>query len=153
MWKGLTPFATHLTLKYALRMGTNATYQSLLRDEVSPYYSTTESKAPIPAPILSLAFTTMCISRGRRWALRGSLLRSFISSFKSLPQWSYLLFLPYASALRGKERARPISALCCGHLGKCCHCPAMTHLYMRSVNGGRSVQLLPAMCACSSFLC
>lgn len=33
LWKGLTPFATHLTLKYALRMGTNATYQSLLRDE------------------------------------------------------------------------------------------------------------------------
>ena len=34
LWKGLTPFATHLTLKYALRMGTNAFYQSLLRDEV-----------------------------------------------------------------------------------------------------------------------
>uniref|UniRef100_A0A7N0VGA2 Uncharacterized protein n=1 Tax=Kalanchoe fedtschenkoi TaxID=63787 RepID=A0A7N0VGA2_KALFE len=24
LWKGLTPFATHLTLKYALRMGSNA---------------------------------------------------------------------------------------------------------------------------------
>jgi Mitochondrial carrier protein len=35
LWKGLTPFATHLTLKYALRMGTNATFQTLLRDEVS----------------------------------------------------------------------------------------------------------------------
>lgn len=34
LWKGLTPFATHLTLKYALRMGTNAFYQSLLRDQV-----------------------------------------------------------------------------------------------------------------------
>ena len=34
LWKGLTPFAVHLTLKYALRMGTNAMYQSLLRDEV-----------------------------------------------------------------------------------------------------------------------
>ena len=34
LWKGLTPFATHLTLKYALRMGTNAAYQSALRDEV-----------------------------------------------------------------------------------------------------------------------
>lgn len=33
LWKGLTPFAVHLTLKYALRMGTNAFYQSLLRDE------------------------------------------------------------------------------------------------------------------------
>jgi len=33
LWKGLTPFATHLTLKYALRMGTNATFQGLLRDE------------------------------------------------------------------------------------------------------------------------
>lgn len=32
LWKGLTPFATHLTIKYALRMGTNAFYQSLLRD-------------------------------------------------------------------------------------------------------------------------
>lgn len=35
LWKGLTPFATHLTLKYALRMGTNAFYQSLLRDQAS----------------------------------------------------------------------------------------------------------------------
>jgi len=34
LWKGLTPFAVHLTLKYALRMGTNAFYQSLLRDKV-----------------------------------------------------------------------------------------------------------------------
>ena len=34
LWKGLTPFAVHLTLKYALRMGTNAMYQSVLRDEV-----------------------------------------------------------------------------------------------------------------------
>lgn len=34
LWKGLTPFATHLTLKYALRMGTNAFYQSLLRNAV-----------------------------------------------------------------------------------------------------------------------
>mmetsp|Transcript_13028 Transcript_13028/g.39454 ORF Transcript_13028/g.39454 Transcript_13028/m.39454 type:complete len:332 (-) Transcript_13028:679-1674(-) len=33
LWKGLTPFAVHLTLKYALRMGTNAFYQSLLRDQ------------------------------------------------------------------------------------------------------------------------
>ena len=36
LWKGLTPFAAHLTLKYALRMGTNAAYQSALRDEVRP---------------------------------------------------------------------------------------------------------------------
>ena len=33
LWKGLTPFAVHLTLKYALRMGTNAMYQSALRDK------------------------------------------------------------------------------------------------------------------------
>ncbi|KIZ05036.1 Succinate/fumarate transporter [Monoraphidium neglectum] len=33
LWKGLTPFATHLTLKYALRMGSNSVYQSLLRDK------------------------------------------------------------------------------------------------------------------------
>ena len=39
LWKGLTPFAVHLTLKYALRMGTNATYQSLLRDKVKTYPS------------------------------------------------------------------------------------------------------------------
>ena len=40
LWKGLTPFATHLTLKYALRMGTNAFYQSLLRDKVEPHCAT-----------------------------------------------------------------------------------------------------------------
>ncbi len=39
LWKGLTPFAVHLTLKYALRMGTNAMYQSLLRDEVPPGFT------------------------------------------------------------------------------------------------------------------
>eukprot|EP00897_Mesotaenium_endlicherianum_P004582 jgi/Mesen1/4151/ME000219S03281 len=33
LWKGLTPFATHLTLKYALRMGTNAMFQTALRDK------------------------------------------------------------------------------------------------------------------------
>ncbi|GAB2230298.1 hypothetical protein Droror1_Dr00014559 [Drosera rotundifolia] len=33
LWKGLTPFATHLTLKYALRMGSNAVLQGALRDE------------------------------------------------------------------------------------------------------------------------
>ena len=32
LWKGLVPFSTHLTLKYALRMSTNAGFQSLLRD-------------------------------------------------------------------------------------------------------------------------
>ncbi|KAL3700971.1 hypothetical protein R1sor_018993 [Riccia sorocarpa] len=33
LWKGLTPFATHLTLKYTLRMGTNAVLQSALTDQ------------------------------------------------------------------------------------------------------------------------
>lgn len=33
LWKGLTPFAVHLTLKYALRMGSNSMYQNLLRDK------------------------------------------------------------------------------------------------------------------------
>jgi len=33
LWKGLTPFATHLYLKYALRFGTNAGFQSLLTDK------------------------------------------------------------------------------------------------------------------------
>ncbi|GAX83743.1 hypothetical protein CEUSTIGMA_g11168.t1 [Chlamydomonas eustigma] len=33
LWKGLTPFATHLTLKYALRMGSNSLYQNLLRSK------------------------------------------------------------------------------------------------------------------------
>ena len=32
LWKGLTPFATHLTLKYTLRMGSNALFQVLFRD-------------------------------------------------------------------------------------------------------------------------
>ncbi|KZV39609.1 mitochondrial succinate-fumarate transporter 1-like [Dorcoceras hygrometricum] len=32
LWKGLTPFATHLTLKYALRMGSNAVLQSAVKD-------------------------------------------------------------------------------------------------------------------------
>ncbi|KAE9596136.1 putative mitochondrial carrier domain-containing protein [Lupinus albus] len=32
LWKGMTPFATHLTLKYALRMGSNAVLQSAFKD-------------------------------------------------------------------------------------------------------------------------
>lgn len=32
LWKGLTPFATHLTLKYTLRMGSNAALQSVFKD-------------------------------------------------------------------------------------------------------------------------
>ncbi|XP_051130958.1 mitochondrial succinate-fumarate transporter 1 [Andrographis paniculata] len=32
LWKGLTPFATHLTLKYTLRMGSNAVLQSAFKD-------------------------------------------------------------------------------------------------------------------------
>ncbi|KAL1308238.1 hypothetical protein HN51_050169 [Arachis hypogaea] len=35
LWKGLTPFATHLTLKYALRMGSNAVFQSVFKDPKS----------------------------------------------------------------------------------------------------------------------
>jgi len=32
LWKGLTPFATHLTLKYTLRMGSNAVLQGTFSD-------------------------------------------------------------------------------------------------------------------------
>ncbi|XP_043697969.1 mitochondrial succinate-fumarate transporter 1-like [Telopea speciosissima] len=32
LWKGLTPFATHLTLKYSLRMGSNALLQAAFKD-------------------------------------------------------------------------------------------------------------------------
>lgn len=32
LWKGLTPFATHLTLKYALRMGSNSIIQLVFKD-------------------------------------------------------------------------------------------------------------------------
>lgn len=33
LWKGLTPFVGQLTLKYALRMGSNAFFLELMRDE------------------------------------------------------------------------------------------------------------------------
>ncbi|KAL2650602.1 hypothetical protein R1flu_018730 [Riccia fluitans] len=39
LWKGLTPFATHLTLKYTLRMGTNALLQSALTNEQTGHLS------------------------------------------------------------------------------------------------------------------
>ncbi|XP_020087579.1 mitochondrial succinate-fumarate transporter 1 [Ananas comosus] len=39
LWKGLTPFATHLTLKYALRMGSNALLQSAFKDPASGHLS------------------------------------------------------------------------------------------------------------------
>lgn len=39
LWKGLTPFATHLTLKYALRMGSNALLQSAFKDATTGHLS------------------------------------------------------------------------------------------------------------------
>lgn len=36
LWKGLTPFCGQLTLKYALRMGSNAFFLELMRGEVNP---------------------------------------------------------------------------------------------------------------------
>lgn len=33
LWKGVTPFATHLFFKYGLRFGSNALFESILRDE------------------------------------------------------------------------------------------------------------------------
>ncbi|KAB2066816.1 hypothetical protein E1A91_A09G188200v1 [Gossypium mustelinum] len=35
LWKGMTPFATHLTFKYALRMGSNAVLQSAFKDSTT----------------------------------------------------------------------------------------------------------------------
>jgi solute carrier family 25 (mitochondrial citrate transporter), member 1 len=32
LWKGVIPFSTHLTFKYALRMASNSHYQNLMRD-------------------------------------------------------------------------------------------------------------------------
>uniref|UniRef100_A0A0D6R083 Mitochondrial succinate-fumarate transporter 1-like n=1 Tax=Araucaria cunninghamii TaxID=56994 RepID=A0A0D6R083_ARACU len=40
LWKGLTPFATHLTLKYTLRMGSNAVLQVALKDSQTGKLST-----------------------------------------------------------------------------------------------------------------
>lgn len=40
LWKGLTPFVAHLTLKYALRQGTNAKLEALFRDPVTGDVST-----------------------------------------------------------------------------------------------------------------
>ncbi|XP_072998303.1 mitochondrial succinate-fumarate transporter 1 [Typha latifolia] len=40
LWKGLTPFATHLTLKYTLRMGSNALLQSGFKDPDTGHLST-----------------------------------------------------------------------------------------------------------------
>ena len=59
LWKGLTPFATHLTLKYALRMGTNAFYQKLLRDEVPRPYVLFSTFAPQPAKYCSISIATL----------------------------------------------------------------------------------------------
>ncbi|KAF8730968.1 hypothetical protein HU200_016843 [Digitaria exilis] len=50
LWKGLTPFASHLTLKYALRQGTNASLQSTLRDRATGDLST--------AALLAAGFAT-----------------------------------------------------------------------------------------------
>lgn len=33
LWKGVVPFSTHLTFKYALRMGSNSFYQNIFRDK------------------------------------------------------------------------------------------------------------------------
>jgi len=49
LWKGLTPFAGNLTLKYFLRFGTNAFYQNLLRDAVR-FSIPNPNPKPLPEP-------------------------------------------------------------------------------------------------------
>jgi len=48
LWKGLTPFATHLTLKYTLRMGSNAVLQVALSDSDTGKLSNTGRSAGGP---------------------------------------------------------------------------------------------------------
>ncbi len=65
LWKGLTPFATHLTLKYALRMGSNSVYQNLLRDKV---------RAPLPlAPPGDVCSVLCLLLPARRLLASGAL--------------------------------------------------------------------------------
>ncbi|KAJ0979421.1 hypothetical protein J5N97_014895 [Dioscorea zingiberensis] len=45
LWKGLTPFATHLTLKYTLRPGSNATLESVFKDSDTDHLSERDSVA------------------------------------------------------------------------------------------------------------
>jgi len=64
LWKGLTPFAVHLTLKYALRMGTNAFYQSLLRDKVRGLRRRPATWLPCRHAVYGSA--TCCVTRTQR---------------------------------------------------------------------------------------
>ncbi|GMH38774.1 hypothetical protein BSKO_06658 [Bryopsis sp. KO-2023] len=51
LWKGLTPFATHLFFKYALRFGSNAFFESLLRKEDGTLPHTSRALAGLGAGI------------------------------------------------------------------------------------------------------
>lgn len=46
LYKGLTPFITHLTLKYALRMGSFTFFRSIIGSSSSP----TESRSSLKKP-------------------------------------------------------------------------------------------------------
>ena len=63
LWKGLTPFAVHLTLKYALRMGTNAFYQSLLRDKVRRRRG--RPATWLPCQRAGFGWAARCVTRAR----------------------------------------------------------------------------------------
>lgn len=51
MWKGLTPFVGQLTLKYALRMGSNAFFLELLRDREGNLSNTSRLMAGLGAGV------------------------------------------------------------------------------------------------------
>jgi hypothetical protein len=58
LWKGLTPFATHLTCKYALRMGSNSVYQvrNQLQQPLRGSYSK-QQDAPLRSTAAAIAAT------------------------------------------------------------------------------------------------
>lgn len=69
LWKGLTPFATHLCLKYALRFGTNAGFQSLLADEHGKLNDTRRVLAGLGAGVTEalVIVTPFEVRCGRGW--------------------------------------------------------------------------------------
>jgi hypothetical protein len=69
LWKGLTPFATHLCLKYALRFGTNAGFQSLLADQHGKLDDTRRVLAGLAAGVTEALVIVTPFEVRCRWGL------------------------------------------------------------------------------------
>ena len=86
LWKGLTPFAVHLHLKYALRFGTNAGFQSVLADKDGKLDTTRRVLAGFGAGVTEALVIVTPFEVGGPW----------LACMESMHAWRTPAFTPFS---------------------------------------------------------